>query len=525
MKCEVCGNEIPEGQKYCPVCGDPVQEIDVSQVEKLPSIKVRPINIGLTKFKILLTVVIGIIVALCTAISKKPEHLPRIVEKAKIQDIADKKIYFSDNYIFCNNGAVIDQFANAGRIEYAYNSDNTELVLVADGKCYYIDTAMHPRLICENAGEYVYMNSEGGYFVYEDAEEKSQNYFDVNTGMARKLPNSSVFFGGALSPDGKTVGYYTYNGFISFNTEKGIRHIASNPSLTLLGISNDGNRAFFIKYENDSNSIWHYNNGELKKIGEEKSVYHSNINYDCTGIIFFGGDHLWYFDEGMESAKALVEGYIYDIYYEKAVTPKEGRYSSVEYVDMPSLTNCLVSAEKAYYYIYDGNEAPIVLTQDDSAYGAQVYVDEDGAKLLYKKNNTFEIAKMNKEGVITEKVDTKLGKGIGSFAASDDLSTIYFEDHDNGLYLWQNGDCEKIAQLNNYYNNIEKSELEGRVYVVTEDNDLCYLEIGSKELIKLKSGCMNVDNNYISFKGFVRYCNEVKVWYTPAFGNTILLEK
>ena len=492
MKCEICGAEIPEGYKYCPVCGDPVFDVDVTaksdesedsgekeletgnKPQKEIEIKAenktkRKQKKDKTSFRVnkrtikalaekpnfkkiigfaALAIVAAIFVFRYFADAGCFYDRYLIVEAKVDEDIEEPSIDFIEGMFFASNGRCLrNSFTRKLEItSISYNEFHTKAVFLRGDECYYIDGRLKPKRLAAKS-DFAVMSKKGTKAYFNDLKEGCVSVYDSATGKITKIADNGTMARSCVSGDGNTLALYAPEdkSITVFTPDKApVRIVSGLKNLCALAVSDDGKRVIYRTYSHDIFAYYFYND---KKTTTISTGYYLRecINYDVTELIAFYRGAI-YFKSGMESGVTLSnENFSSVVVRGEATTWVDGNYS-VYYVDVDSFEPSLLKDEDLnVYYFYDHDSDLKKL--DISGLGADEIrlVGPDMDSVLCKDEEKLSIYTISKDGIKKEAIEALNGKEVYNYSYNDDASVIWASTYDGELYFYKNGSCEKLT--------------------------------------------------------------------------------
>ena len=552
MKCEICGNEIPEGYKYCPVCGDPVFVVDITQDpeeekkdkkedagqhsesknkladelkknrDKLQKSE-KKIGKRINKKKTIIgaiAAIVCIVFVYCIHADSACFYKRHDIIKAEIIDVEDPTILFVEGMFFASNGKVLqDGFTRKYEItDISYNEDQTKAVFLRGEECYYIDAALKPRLLTSQSDRAV-MSKRGTKAYFNDLKKGCVSVYDSETDEIRQISDEGTMERSCVSPDGNTLALYRPGDkSISIITpDKAPTRIVSGlKNLSAIAVSDDGKRVFYRTYNHDIYAYYFYND---KKTTTVSTGYYLRecINYDCTELLAFYRGAM-YFNSEMEKGISLIDVNITSVVVRGSATAWVDGYYSTYYVGVDSLEPSLLKDEKGGVYYFPDHESDVYRVNIPGLGDDEIrLIDPEMNSVLWLQDNALGIYSFYKDGIKYATIDAINVKGVYNYSYNDDLSVIWISTFKGDLYLYRNGTCTKVME--GIKEDIKYDKLTERTFFIQGKN--LYSVKDSMDSMKLEmENCRRFSVNY-TFMDYVEFMGEDGYRYAYIFGNIV----
>ncbi len=566
MKCEICGNEIPEGYKYCPICGDPVFDVDItkepaedkndnkenteksgqttenkqiikkSNIKKLNTKKLNTKKLNTKKLNIrklntkklnIRKTLIGAIAALiCIALiysaheDSTSYYDKHSIKKAEIISQEDPSILFVEGMFFASNGKVLQNgFSRKYEItDLSYNEDHTRAVFLRGEECYFIDASLKPKLLTKKSDRAV-MSKRGTKAYFNDLKKNCVSVYDSETDEIKQVSDKGTMERSCVSPDGNTLALYSAEDkSISIITpDKAPNRIVSGlKNLSAIGVSDDGKRVFYRTFNHDIFAYYFYNDRKTTTVSTGYYLREC-INYDCTELLTFYHGAM-YFNSEMEKGISLTDETITSVVVRGSATPWVDGYYSTYYVGVDSMEPSLLKDENGGVYYFPDHETKVYSVEVPGLGDDEIRLIEPEMKsVLWLQDKALGIYSFYKDDIKYATIDAINEKEVYNYSYNDDLSVIWFSTFNGNLYLYRDGTCTRV--MYGIKNDLEYDKDTERTFFIKDKN--LYSVKDSKDSMKLEmEGCRRFSSSYM-FGDLVEFMGEDGYRYAYIFGNIV----
>ena len=501
MYCDNCGNQLRDGAKFCPKCGNKIPS-DSTEVYSAESITNKDdiTDIGDTtknttkkpfNKKILIPIVASLLAVVITVLV--------IVNSCSTQKSTQYAPSFSIPAGY--NLELKDSYALLGTNE---KNEYANLIAIADNGVFVagindggvaVYTNNDVKKI-ETNSEKPLLSGDGSKLVYTGTDKKIY-YYDVQSGNATEInnPDNKEYTPEKISYDGSTICLSDSMGLSV--SENGKEPSFINAFSHLLAISDNGDYIYYYtstvsytdiengerkneKHHNDLH-VWH--NHSVQTIIEQSDPEHSysitSINRTGNEIIFNFNKDSYYYSYNTKQMEKLSKDLS-----ERLFSIESFRYNSnhgltyKEYNDYMSQDNILNS----FYILIETNGYRIgylndkyqfqVLTETINEYGREFSISSDRKKLWCANNGKLSYYMAEDSSIVKKTVDLPVKKmdSLHYISVNDDCSEACFVSTDGYAYL-VNPDTisnpQKIDIANSFMPTYDAS---GNLYVLALEN-------------------------------------------------------
>ena len=505
--CEKCGSQLEDGVKFCTNCGAaakadgkpeedvihqeipeaPAPEIPEAPVEPAPAIpapeapayayapapapaapEAAPVKKSKKKplvFAGIAAAAVLVIAAVCAAVfilmskgSAKiltggPDGSGNTVivnTDGKITTLTDINSKYSIKISLNGKKAVIYTSSDGDNGLYYYNGKEAKKIILTDEN---IDN----WLISNNGNKVVYSHA-GAIYSYEN-------------GKSTKIAENAVLC--AISPDGKTVAYYTDNGEEVSGYYYNGKEQSLGKSVKPFAVSNGAKLVYYTKraYSGEENTYVQKGNDETERVklyGEDNYNYYVSFNADMTEIMFTKNGGTYISKNGNDPEKISSDAYYVDRFAGSGVK---------------SAITSYYSCDRQYVFVYDEDSFDgVILRNDDSKISIytkgelknlinysyneckDVGITEDTKTLFYIKDEAI-----YKKNIMTPDAEpVKVVDDVSSIKAiSDDGSAVAYLNTDNE-YMFKKGNSKPVRIAD--YGEIEQhfAIYKGKLYYIMD---------------------------------------------------------
>ena len=547
MFCNQCGNPIPDGATFCPVCGakseemmqpatepmqaaQPVQTVTesvpdmaqpmapVQQPAAQPAAGVVPPVAPQKKsgkgfpFKLMIPVagvfVLLVVVLVAVLMLGKGSGYDTYLTK-DLDHNYDPNIF----YVFPDTEKTYEcEEENLDSVQYS--GDYSRAIFTAydeydEMMLYYIDTDLEAKLIAEDV-DASYISYTGEYVVYlQDVEDDVAGdlyIYCVKTGDITKLDKNVYPYGITMSPNGKVVCYIKDYKSEDKNTlciggigrdSKEIDDDGCRP----LAVTDNGKYVYYI---NADRKLYLYNGKESAKItsGIDGECW---LNKDATEILYTKDGKTYYHTVKMDEAVKIASDKLLDV-----IVPSDVVYfygGNAYLVGVSTFKGAVLSCSEKILWLNDKGTETVKICANSDLY----QLSEDGKSFIYvERGDLYKIKKLNEK---MEAVVICDDMTVEDMAASADLSKIYIANDEDLYYVKGENKFEKITNdlAEGYYGySIAYNEKMGKIFFI-EDDTLCYAGTTEKSKEDVEEDVYTV---YESRKGIIFVIEEDDYDYT-----------
>ncbi|WP_029233330.1 hypothetical protein [Butyrivibrio sp. VCB2006] len=445
-----------------------------------------------------------------------------IVEAATIKDISEPKLFVSDKTVFCENGAVYEDFNACTNVYVSYSYDRTKAAVTADDMLYYIDGNLRPVRVTRKCKSYGMMGKNGRYILYYDEVEHGLYRFDT---YSQKKTNVTYSYSWieevAFSFNSRYVSSYDFavKNLVISDTDDNNRHkIVSGQELEGVAVSVEGDQAFYRYSDGNYKTLYSYHDGELSNVYYGKN-YRYVFTKDCSEIFIYGVDGLWYYNTSMEKAVKILDENVEKLHFAKEISGTHAPIADRQYIDSDTLNCCFIEAENYCYYYTDANRK--LITVGDKNYVDYYSFDGDSFNYLLQNYNHIYKGRIY-NGHLEEDLYVEIEYPIRSYAANDDLSIIWFVDRDYGLHRYKDNYIEDLGRISESDYTLKYVSSDRKLYYF-DDDILFSVDEDTDEIKKEYDNCVRTSTTNLKYNDFIRFTTKSGDSLVEIYGNIVKL--
>ncbi len=562
MKCEICGNEIPEGAQYCPFCGDPVFDVDITK-EDLALVTEASENIdnngnkekddkennlqhelhenlekadnhekeihkkGIRRKAVVigaaLLVVMLFLINFFTEVECFYSKLEITKGKNAYEAGENTQITFYEGTFFASNGRYLQNtFTRKEEIkEISYDLEHTRAAFLRGEECYYIDSGLKPKCLASKS-DGVVMSKNGAFVYFNDLENNCVSMYDAENDETVAVSEKGNISKSSVSYDGKMLALYRAEdksiSIVSSGRTKPVRIVSGTMNLKALAVSDDGKRAFYSTYDGDNYTYYFYDDGKSTTVATGYYLREC-INLNVTELVaFYYG--LIYYNSSMENGVSITEDTVLSaIVRGNATSRSDSKSNTTYYVDVSSFEPFIYKdLESNVMYVYDHSLSPKQLEYVGLA-SAKIRLIKPELDSFICFNDDRQLCKISLDNceIKEEPIDIIDDEEVYNFSYNDNMSVIWASTIKGNLYLKK--DNQSILALEAVKNDLYYDENTQRTYFI-KGQDL-YSALDSVESIRLeKNGCKrfpSISNN----DDYLEYIGTDDQRYLYIFGNFV----
>ncbi len=374
----------------------------------------------------------------------------------KISPDATMLVYSDDKegyvYVTAQGSTVLLEAESVYQTEQSLDESQSAVLadydyLTGSGDLYYMNgtTAV---LVSENTSSFKLSdNGKGIAYIKGSSEYVTGDLYLYNTEdeSSTKIDSGVKIDSVCISQDGKSVAYvgsyssdYSFKGYKSINGDKP-EEMGEN--IIPIAVSDGGKYLYYYEYDGYTFDLY-----VKHKKSEVKLA--TNMNYGSTIFLNEEYTQLLYTDDGKTylSNKGDVKEKLSSSEMQYCLLPENGAYrenytteSTIYVYGISDFEELVVVMNGSLYYLGKNFEAEMI-----TDYVYQYQLSEDNKSLLYTYGGSLFYIKNIKKDRTAEEIGSDLD--IYTFAASDDLSQVYYTDSDDTLYYKKGSkDSRKVA--------------------------------------------------------------------------------
>ena len=547
--CKKCGNQLDDGIKFCTNCGTPVtadektaeeviqEELPETPAPEVPETPVEPAapapeapayayapapspaapEAAPEKKSKKKALVIACICLAAVIIAAAVIAVAVIMSKDTAKILAGG----SDGR---GNTVIIDTKGNVKTVDGIDPKSTSAIKISLNGKGAVIYTNDD-----ENGSLYFYNGKEAKKIIITDeelgdlrvsADGKRVIYtlggtiYSYTNGKSTKIADDATLT--AVSPDGKTVAYYTddgedVTGYYNYNGKE--QSLGKN--IKPIAVSNGAKLVYYTKkaYSGENKTYVQKGTDESERVtllSNENSYNKLTFNYDMTQVLFYKESGTYICNNGAELEKISSDAYnvysigtnfsrIYNIMY-----PVDNVY--IDVFDTDDFENAVLSANHRLC-VYKNKELKTLTTEDNSG------ITENGKTLIYLSDGS-----VYKKSVLTPDAEPdKVVEDVSEIrAVSDDGSVILYLNNDKE-YMMKKGSGKPVriadyGEISNF--GILRGKLfytaDGKLYSTSDGKNKKEIDLGDGTVTYVSAmyGFMMVvlnndtaENGYFSVNG------------------------
>ncbi|MCH5274953.1 MAG: zinc ribbon domain-containing protein [Lachnospiraceae bacterium] len=518
MFCNQCGNQLADGELFCPKCGakqDPLVGAAASaaaptpaqaptsaaaptpaqaptpaaaptpaQAAAAPAQAVGGANAPKKDAKKTLPFIIaGAAAAVVVLAILLIGVLPRVIGKGGKADRYDEKTvvgfaYTSEGDLFFNLQG--DTYEVEDDVSHSTTSADLSVVAYTVWEdrsdtydLYYITSDLKPVLVEEDVYYSVNVSYDGSYIAYLTDMNRDGTGGDLYLYSTKSnkstLIDSEVYPDYiCLSPGGTAVSYlkdyegysdnHLYIGGIKIKSEK-VDKDGSVP----VAVSDNGKALYYVT---DNRKLYLYNGKDSVKLASDvdRSFY---FNRNITEMLYVKDGKTYYYASKMSEPVKVVSADLYRVVTPDDVVVGYNNYSQI--VGWDSLKGCVLQTYGGLYWLNKKGTDTVRIADPDT-----YQISADGKSLLYQSGRKiYKISKFNED--MNAKVVFS-DNDLSGFVASGNLSKVYAIIDDELHYVKSETKTERISNdlsTYNYYSVVVYNDNMDKVFFI-EDDALCY---------------------------------------------------
>ncbi len=445
--CLNCGNELPEGSRFCPRCGQaqdapevPVSAEPVSaepEAEKgrpSPGKKLLPLLIGAAA-----VVVLGLV--LIFTLGRGAKSSGEITRRSVRYTCTDAD---GDSWFVFTDGSAVKLKEGDG-LRYAYLTPDEKyiVVLTVEGDLYVTDKSLSRKNRVEKDVAYLDYVGEKGFW-YRTEDDEIYRYSFQDGGKLKVTGDADGFGMTCTSPDGFGLLYIkTEEGKLYMLPSAGKEPMKLGSAAVPLYLADDGKTAFWTERQAYNEHIFYVWEGkEKEKLGKLQCDWPQVcVSKDGKLAVLFGSgsDSLLIWQKGKEAVKVKIPGE----WYTEIRTPA----GPLEFVSSGAKELYIQSGGSLYRVDLKGEKEKLLSGVSSGGWAIT------GSQILWVKDGSLRLGKLDKDGVRDEE---KLDQGLDEYWFSCDGKYVYYikdtEKDDDVLYGYKLGAKEPVKIDRDVYN-------------------------------------------------------------------------
>ena len=360
------------------------------------------------------------------------EGPPYVYKKQGTRNYDGPRIYESYGYIYNDQGKVLTDFyeKDGYGLYISFNADRSEAVFNINGKCYYINGDLEYTLVSDDCSDSC-INYEGGYIAYNSGAEL--RLYEIATGEETVLARTG--FNSCISPNGKTVSYYSFSGTNAQVYVGGISvktHAVSSSSsgyYTPTAVSDDG-KVVYYELSNDKTRDGFYcsDDGVEKKIASGY-LRGAHFTRDCKQALVSTSKHVSYYRPGMDKAENLsIFGILRDLEFfgVSAGVNRQMVFEPMYILDTDCFSDVSMVTTGEKTYCLQGDVIPSeVLLRNEGANSHDTFTSEGPISIYLTEGEAKKVRILDGKAVREDYFTWENGK-IKQIFTSDDFSECVF---------------------------------------------------------------------------------------------------
>ena len=505
MFCSSCGNQLPDGARFCPKCGASQQAVDVEAIRKPETVSnpvaSQPANVRKTDTKktrlplilglagggvlmVALTVILAVVLIGGKGGSKGNNYV--IVENPVTYVVDQDDFFGEEHYLIASDGRQMSLYHGApdtmitgmesgffldrpddaewGTEEYdrqsLYHYGKDGLDLIAEDVLYMRDSADGTAVVYATTAGMISNFDQTPVHIHVWKDGK-----DMDLGM---LDNFDQF---CISPDGSSV-FFAGEDAIEYIAEiwtdgKRVETLEDFEESAAIALSNDGKTLFY--YNNDFDRLYAYDSGEEILLGRQDYFQFSPkyFNDDCKQILFVCDDETYVWNQGDDDATQVADEALY------LITPAHTRLWGISvdtfehFVGVKDFRGIFLQNNDSECYYLDSK---LELHSVISGYSMLQLADDGKTIVVARRNNLFKFDGTKEHDDLEDSI---VADDVVGFQMTPDAEDIYILDDYNDLYYVQGpGKTVLLAEslVNpNFQYPAASMDYRGRLYFISDD--------------------------------------------------------
>lgn len=532
MFCNQCGNQLAEGELFCPKCGakqDPLVGAAASAAAPASAQAVTPAEAPAptpaaqaataipapaagdanapkqNSKKAFPFIIVGAAAAAVVLAILLIAVLPRVIGRGGKADRYAKEDMIG--YTYVDSGmAIFNLKGELYELEesayYGFNAvTNADMSVIAytlyneksnDYDLYCITSDLEPVLVEEDVHYNVRISYDGAYIAYltdvKDDTSGDLYLYSIKDNKSTLIDSDVYPYLICMSPGGKAVAYFRnfediddnelYIGGIKIKSQK-VDKDGSVP----VAIRDNGKALYYVT---DNNKLYFYNGKDSVKLASDVDgdFY---FNRDASEMLYTKGGKTYYYELKMDEPVKVVSAEIYNIALPKDVVTYSQNSYFTEFVGLDTLKGCVMETDSGLYWLNSKGSDTVKIA---STYVYQI--SENGKSILYQNGGTlYKISKFGEEMEPKVVYDDEYADW---FVASADLSKVYIIIDDELYYVKSEKKTERITNdLSDYgYRTVAYNDSMDKVFFI-EDDTLCYAGTTAKSKTEVEEDVDAVD--------------------------------
>jgi hypothetical protein len=354
-------------------------------------------------------------------------------------------------YVFNTSGEVLDTI-NSDR-SILYTPDHKAAVLAGYVNAYYVNA--YEQVSLNRKLNLCNISDNGQYILYSSklGQVKEALYlYDVANGTEELINKIDGKYYGLLnlSPDGKTISYSTITVtepviIETFTKKAGEDPVSAGMNTAILAVSNDAGYLYYCEFDTEENgvkSLYVRKKDTVTKLADSFDISRVWFNQDYSEIMFTSDGKTYVSANGNE--KQLVA----DKIVTQLITPKNCIFHfNINNVGMlygiSSFKNKVIRCEDGSI-IFTGKHysSKEIAPPTDQQYNYISYLSDGGNDLMFSTGDSSVMKVSDLKGGCRK--DTYI-EHADSFVPTNDLSKVYYTDHNYLYFLNEKGKAVKVT--------------------------------------------------------------------------------